>query len=438
MGGLRARNGGAYPLAEGISCANSIAATLLGAAMLLGPAAAHAAPAHGTRAAAPHGPDAWHSIAAQFDITREIVPFENGMWGMMPRSVMEAYRRKTEMVNRRNSFYARRDFDADLERVRARAARDLGVAVEEIAFTRGATESLMTLINGYNRLRPGDAVLYADLDYDSTQAAFQWLKVHRGVDVVTIALPEPATHQALIDAYEAALKAHPKVRLMLVTHVSHRTGLVLPVAEIVSMARARNVDVIVDSAHAWGQLDFKLTDLKADFVGLTCQKWIGAPVGTGLMYVRRGRIGDIDAAIGNDGFSAGDIRRKIHTGTSNFAGFLALEDALDFHETIGAAPKEARLRALRDRWAEALRGRIDILTPSDPRLTSGIASFRLRGHTSQAQNVADAATLLKQFNIFTVERSGLASGSCIRVTCAIFTSEADVDRLVAALKTMAA
>lgn len=407
---------------------------LLGAALLLAPATAHAAPAGG----AARGPDYWRAIAAQFDITREIVPFENGMWGMMPRPVMEAYRRKTEMVNRRNSFYARRDFDTDLEKVRSRAARDLGVTVEEIAFTRGATEALMTLINGYNRLKPGDAVLYADLDYDSTQSAFGWLKTHRGVDVVTIALPEPATHQNLIDAYEAALKANPKVRLMLVTHVSHRTGLVLPVAEIVAMARARNVDAIVDSAHAWGQLDFKLSDLKADFVALTCQKWIGAPVGTGLMFVRRGRIGDIDTAIGNGGFAPDDIRRKTHAGTSNFAAFLALEDALDFHEKIGAGPKEARLRALRDRWAEELRGRIEILTPSDPRLTSGIASFRLRGHTSHAQNIADAQTLLKRFNIFTVERSGVASGSCIRVTCAVFTSEADVDRLVAALRTVTA
>jgi isopenicillin-N epimerase len=408
---------------------------LIGAALLLAPATAHAAAAADGAA---RGLDYWRAVAAQYDFTREIVQFENGMWGMMPRPVMEAYRRKTEMVNRRNSFYARRDFDAELERVRARAARDLGVAVEEVAFTRGATEALMTLINGYNRLEPGDAVLYADLDYDSTQSAFEWLKAHRGVDVVTIALPEPATHQNLIDAYEAALKANPKVRLMLVTHVSHRTGLVLPVAEIVAMARARNVDVIVDSAHAWGQLDFKLGDLKADFVALTCQKWIGAPVGTGLMFVRRGRIGDVDAAIGNGGFAPDDIRRKIHTGTSNFAAFLALEDALDFHEKIGAKPKEARLRTLRDRWAEELRGRIDILTPSDPRLTSGIASFRLRGHTSHAQNIADAETLLKRFNIFAVERSGVASGSCIRVTCAVFTSEADIDRLIAALRTMAA
>jgi len=148
---------------------------LIGAALLLGSTAhiASAAPA------APRDAQYWRSVADQYDITREIVPFENGMWGMMPRPVMEAYRRKTEMANRRNSFYARREFDADLERVRTRAARDLGVAVEEVAFTRGATEALMTLINGYSRLKPGDAVLYADLDYDSTQSAFDWHAVPR-------------------------------------------------------------------------------------------------------------------------------------------------------------------------------------------------------------------------------------------------------------------
>src|ERR1700744_1035421 len=188
---------------------------IAGGAALLGSAAANTGNA--ASAAAPNDTAYWHAIAAQYDVTREVVQFENGMWGMMPKPVLKAYQGYSETVNRRNSFYARRSYDADLEKVRAHAARDLGVPVEEIAFTRGATESLMTLIDGYNRLRPGDAVLYADLDYDSTQAAFRWLKLHRGVDVVAIDLPEPATHQNLIDAYDAALKANPHVRLMLLT-----------------------------------------------------------------------------------------------------------------------------------------------------------------------------------------------------------------------------
>jgi selenocysteine lyase/cysteine desulfurase len=115
------------------------------------------------------------------------------------------------------------------------------------------------------------------------------------------------------------------------------------------------------------------------------------------------------------------------------AAFLALEDALTFHETVGAKAKEARVRHLRDRWAEAVRGRVEVLTPSDPRLTCGITSFRLKGKTSAEDNRRLAETLLRRFNIFTIERTGVASGACIRITSAVFTSPADLDKLVAAL-----
>ena len=388
---------------------------------------------------APQDQDYWRAVAGQYDVTREVIQLENGNYGMMARPVLEAYKRHLEKVNSESSFYTRRTLGPDVAHARARVAANLGVDVEEITFTRGATESLMALIQGYNRLRPGDQVMYADLDYDSTQNAFHWLQAHRGVELTTFDLPLQATRQTLIDAYEAALAAHPKVRLLLLTHVGHRTGLVLPVPEIMEVARRHNVDVILDVAHSWGQLDFKLPDLKADFVGLTCQKWIGAPIGVGVMYIRRERIHDIDIAPGNDQIASDRIHDRVHTGTSNFAGFLSVVEALDFHEAVGARAKEMRLRHLRDRWAEALRdhGRIEILTPQDPRLTCGITSFRLKGQVSEAQNRALVADLLKRFNIFTVERSGTAIGSCVRVTPGIFTQEAEIDQLTAALKTLA-
>jgi isopenicillin-N epimerase len=390
--------------------------------------------------AAPNESAYWRGIAGQYDLPRDVIQLENGNWGAMARPVAQAYQRKLDMVNTATSFYSRRDFGPDLMKLRARVATTLGVLPEEIAFTRGATEALMTLIGGYNRLRPGDQVLTADLDYDSTQAAFRWLQDKRGVDLVTFAIPEPATWQGLIDAYARMLDAHPKVRLMLLTHVGHRTGLVMPVKEIVALAKARGVDVIVDSAHAWGQIDCNLGTMGADFVGLTCQKWIGAPIGVGILYIRKSRFDAIDQAMGAEGEGADDINSRIHTGTANFAAYLALADALDFHEGIGGKAKERRLRYLRDRWAEGLRGdkRIEILTPSDPRLTCALTSFRLRGQTSLAQSKAVAAELLQRFRIFTIHRDGVASGACVRVTPGVFTMEEDVDRLILALRSIAA
>jgi selenocysteine lyase/cysteine desulfurase len=380
----------------------------------------------------------WRGIAAKFDLPRGVVQLENGNWGAMARPVLAAYQARLARVNTDTSLYSRRGFGPDAMAVRARIAADLGVAPEEIAFTRGATEALLGLIGGYNRLRPGDQLLYADLDYDSMQAAFRSVARRRGIDAVSIALPEPATHQGVIDAYAAALAAHPRVRLMLLTHVNHRTGLVAPVREIVAMARQRGVDVIVDSAHAWGQLDVRIGDLGADFVGVTCQKWIGAPLGVGLAYIRRDRLDAIDPSIGEDPGPRSTTQQRIHTGTTDMAALLTVNDALDFHQRIGVHAKEARLRHLRDRWAEQVRGLpgIEVLTPADPRMTCALTSFRMTGRTSMGDNRAVAKQLLDRFGIFTVERDGPARGACVRVTPGIFTSIDDVDKLVVALRAL--
>lgn len=378
----------------------------------------------------------WAEIAAQYDLPSGVVQLENGNWGVMSRPVLAAYERHQRMVNRQSSYYTRREYGPDLQRVRERIAGVLGVSAEEIALTRNATEALQALIGGYNRLRPGDAVLYADLDYDSMQAAMNWLRERRGVEVVRIELPEPASYQGLIDAYERAFRQHPRIKLVLLTHLSHRTGLVLPVKEIVALARARSADAIVDSAHAWGQIEFRPTELGIEFMGLNLHKWMGAPVGVGAMYIRRERIADVDPFMANDEVPASDIRARVHTGTANFAAYLTVADALDFHDQIGGTPaKAARLRQLRSLWVTPLRdhSRIQILTPDDPRLSGGITSFRLIGRDS----VDVARELLEKHKIFTVHRVGVAAGPCVRVTPAIFNSPDDMQKLVQALGHMA-
>lgn len=382
--------------------------------------------------------DDWRRIARLYDLPAGVVQLENGNYGVMARPVRTAYAGHIDRVNRDGSFYTRRGYERDLGVLRTRVAASLGVMPEEIEFTRGATEALQALIGGYGKLRPGDGVLYADLDYDAMQTAMGWLAQRRGAVPVTIALPEPATRQGLIDAYAQAFDANPHVRLALLTHLSHRTGLVLPVAEIVALARMRGVDCIVDSAHAWGQIPFTLADLGADFVGLNAHKWIGAPLGVGILYCRKSRIADLENYMGEPG-PVDALRTKVHTGTANFAAFLTLGDALDFHESIGAARKAERLRALRDRWAEPLRDHpaFEILTPAAPGLSGGLTSFRLRGQTTPAEARALAKRLLDEHKIFTVARFGVARGACVRVTPSIFTSEDDIDRLLAALRTIA-
>jgi selenocysteine lyase/cysteine desulfurase len=409
-----------------------------GAALSAAPAFAGEASALGFTPRADARPDDeayWAQVAGLYDKPEGFIQLENGHFGAMARPVRAAYERITEHVNRETTLYTRGAVNPDLQAARLEIAAFLGVSADEIVFTRGATESLQALIGGYNRLRPGDAVLYADLDYDAMQGCMEWLAHRRGVQVVRIDLPEPATRQNLIDAYEAAFRAHPNVRLALLTHLSHRTGLVPPVRQIADLARSRGIDVILDSGHALGQVDFQLTDLGVDFAGLNLHKWIGAPLGVGLIYVKKARIADIDPSMSEPPDSP-RIDARVHTGTINFAAALAAVDAVRLHRAIGIAPKAARLRHLRDRWAEALRGRsgIEILTPQDPSLYAALTSFRLSGRTTMAQNAAIRRRLFETSRILTVERAGPAKGACVRVTPSLVNTSEEMDRLVAALR----
>jgi len=402
--------------------------TLLGAAALpfAAPAIAASAVAH----------DDWERIAREYDVTRDVIQLEHGNWGMMARPVLAAYEAMVERVNRDTSYYARRTMVGDLEKARAALASAMGVGIDELAFTRNATEAMKVLILQYNRLKPGDAVLYADLDYDSMQTSMESLGARRGVRVIKIALPEPASRASLIEAYRAAFDANPAVKMVLLTHLSHRTGIVLPVAEISDIARERGIDALVDAAHSVGQLDYRLPDLKADFVGINVHKWIGNPLGVGALYIRRDRIDAIEPDPAEKP-GATDIQSRVHTGTPDYAAQLTVPTALAFQAAIGAGPRAARLKALRDRWVHKVRDlpQVQILAPDD--LHGAITSFRLRGRTSHDDNVAIAKTLLDKYRIFTVHRDGLASGSCIRVTPSLASRMSDVDALAAAIRSLA-
>jgi selenocysteine lyase/cysteine desulfurase len=377
----------------------------------------------------------WSDVAALHDVDRSVTNLENGYWGVMAKPVLAEYIRQIERVNRENTILARSTYDAEAEAAREALARVVGVGASEIAFTRGATEALQLLISNYNGLEPGDAVAYCDLDYDSMQYAMAWLKDRRGVEVVTFAIPEPATRQAVLDAYAELLADTPKLKLLLVTHVSHRTGLVMPVADIAAMAKAKGVDVILDAAHSWGQIDFAVKDLGVDFIGFNLHKWIGAPLGLGFVHIARDRLDMIDRAYGDLDWPQDDIRSRVHTGTTDFATVLTLPAALRLHEEIGAPAKAARLRHLRDVWvakARTLPG-VEILTPDEAGMAGGITSFRLAGKGSKNEVDALRTVLREKYAVLTVRRAGIAKGQALRVTPAIHSSEADVERLAAAL-----
>jgi selenocysteine lyase/cysteine desulfurase len=381
-------------------------------------------------------------LPRHFDVEPGIHNLEAGYWSMMPRIVAQTYARHTAAVNSANAIWARNvladgsGLAAANRAAQAAIARQMGCAPPEIAITRSGADALQMLITNYKPLKPGDAVIHCDLDYDVMIAAMKWLGSHRGANVVSFAMPEPATTANILAAYEDVLRRTPAAKLLLVTQVSNRTGLVTPVKEIVAMARARGVDTIVDAAHGVACLDFQLDDLGADFVGWSVHKWTSAPLGTGAMYIRRGRIADIDIAFENHNHPDDDINTRAPAGTVNFPALLTIPTAVDFHFAVGAAAKEKHMRGLRDRWVNALRDRpnVEICVPDDPARYCAITSFRLRGMKTEDDAKQVQRTLFERYRIHTVWRGGIARGPTIRVTPGLYSTPADVDALAAALR----
>lgn len=381
----------------------------------------------------------WRAVAERYAVGGDVTNLEAGYFGMMAAPVLAAHHRHIDRVNRESSWFARTSFGEIAGEALGRTASALGVSPDEMAFSRNATEALQTLILQYNRLRPGETVLYADLDYPAMQEAMNALAARVGATVATLDLPEPASRSGVLDAYAAAFDAHPRTRLLLLTHANNKTGLIHPVSELVAMAEARGIDVVVDAAHSFGQVPLSLPELGAPFVGVNLHKWVGAPVGVGALYIRRDQLEAIDRAPGEEG-PLDETRTRIHTGTTSFATVMTVPDALDFQEAIGVTNKSARLRYLRDSWAVAarrIRG-IDVLTPDDPELVCALTSFRLHGDGSREGNRALARALADEFGLFTVHRTGLAGGDCVRVTPSLYNTPADGERLVAALEVLAA
>jgi len=376
----------------------------------------------------------WREVASYYDRTEGILNLEHGYWGKMAQPVQAAYLEALQMVNAQNSFYARKDFDADEAEATRRIAAALGAHDDEIVITRNATEACHNLIRQYRGLEAGDAVLLADIDYPGFKPHMHWLRQGRGVRVVEISLPARADQATIRDLYVRAFEANPDLSLMLITHVSNQHGLVVPVAEIAAEARRRGIDVICDAAQSWGLLDFRITELGVDWAAFNLHKWIGAPLGTGAMYIRRGSLEKIAPYPGESDET--QIKSRIHSGTINFASRLAIPAALDFHDALGPANKEARLRYLRSLWTEEAQRmkHIEVLGGSDEPSWTGIASFRLVG-----KSTIDDAQHLQQWlenesGIFTVVRKGLASGACVRITPQVFNSADEMGRLVDAMK----
>ncbi|HVH12983.1 MAG TPA: aminotransferase class V-fold PLP-dependent enzyme, partial [Longimicrobium sp.] len=307
-------------------------------------------------------------------------------------------------------------------------ARMFGCDAEEVAVTRGASESLQICQNGFD-LRRGDEVVTSDQDYPRMLTTWQQRERRDGIVLRQVQLPVPAEDaDEVVRRFEAAIT--PRTRLLHVSHMINLTGQILPVRRIVEMARRRDIPVIVDGAHAFAHFAFTRDELDCDYYASSLHKWLYAPHGTGLLYVRRDRIPALWPLQAAEPRLDANIRKFEEIGTHPAANFLAIAEALVFSEGIGLERKAARMVYLRDRWARALMAhdRVRMNTSLRPGFAAGLANFGIEGIDPGAL----VAYLFDRHRILATPIKHAAVEG-IRVTPNVYTTPAEIDVFVAAV-----
>lgn len=325
--------------------------------------------------------DFWEPIQRAFDLDRTWINLNNGGCSPAPSHVMAQLERDLRFSNELPVIEMWRTLEPRIEIVRRELAREFGCDTEEMAITRNASEALLTLIHGID-LKAGDEVLLSNQNYGRMMNGWKQRARRQGIVVKEISFPVPCTTpQQIVDAFAAGITN--RTRVIEITHITNLTGQILPAKEIIQMARARNIDVFVDGAHAFAQFPFTRDELGVDFYGTSLHKWLLAPIGTGFLYVRRNRIGDIWPLYAENDGQTNDIRKFEEIGTHPAANHNAVSVSLAFHRAIGVGRKSARLMYLRDRWAKRLlaegQGRVKVLTPLDSKWGGGLGFFNVDG-----------------------------------------------------------
>lgn len=367
--------------------------------------------------------DYWAAIQQAFSVTRGIVNLNNGGVSPSPRLVTEAFVRYTWQQEDATAYTMWQILEPQSETVRTGLAEVFGCDAEEIAITRNASESLEILLMGMD-FKAGDEILTTTQDYPRMLTTLKQRELREGLKVNLIKIPiAPNNVEDIAAAFERAVT--PRTKLILISHQINLTGQITPVKKVCEMAKSKGIETIVDGAHAFAQFDFKQADLGCDYYGTSLHKWIYAPKGTGMLYVKKDKIPKIWALMASEDKNKGDIRKFEEIGTHSAAMRLAIGEAVLFHNAIGGKRKEERLRYLSRYWMNKLKDvpKVGFNTSFDPRQSCAIANFKVDG----VDPVALGSYLMSKHKIFTTpivhdEFSG------IRITPNVYTTLWELDR----------
>ena len=377
----------------------------------------------------------WREIQLAFKLDRSLINLNNGFTCPTPRVALESVWRYMDMINMLPVHY-QGPIAGNTQTIRRRMAAEFGCGEEEMALTRGASESLQIVQNGID-LKAGDEVITTEQDYPRMLTTWDQRMRREGIKVTRLQFPVPATQDFLYRMFEKAIT--PQTKVFHFTHITNLTAQLFPVQRLSRLARSKGIVTIVDGAHALGHFPFKLQDLECDAYGVSLHKWLLAPIGNGCLYVRKESIPKFWPLQAAPEQQDDDIRKFEAIGTHPWAIRAALGEALAFHQAIGAERKAARLRYLSLRWANALKvhPRIKILSDlSEPPQAWGVVAVSVDGMDVRAL----AKFLMNKYRIVVVPLVGGAPPNSVfdytalRVSPNVYTTLEEIDTFISAME----
>jgi selenocysteine lyase/cysteine desulfurase len=383
-------------------------------------------------AAVAQNEDFWSVIQRGYSVSPQIINLNNGGVSPSPIVVQQAVERYNQLSNEGPSYFMWQILDQGREPLRQKLAHLAGSPADEIAIDRNATEALNTIIFGLP-LKAGDEVLGAKQDYPNMMAAYRQRAERDGIVYKQISFDFPIEdNDAIVKAYEQAIT--PRTKLIHVTHMVNWVGQLMPARQIADMAHAHGIEVIVDGAHSFGLIDFKIPDLDCDYFGTSLHKFLSAPIGSGMMWVKADKIEKIwPLTCGNTHSS--DIRKFEVLGTRSFPIEQGIGEAINFHQAIGSRRKQERIFYLKNYWATRVCNipGVKLHTSLDPRFSCAICGVSIDGMTPNALMTA----LFDRYKIHTVGMD-YENIHCVRVTPHVYTTILDLDKFVGAIDEIAA
>ncbi|MDB5221767.1 MAG: cefD [Chitinophagaceae bacterium] len=376
--------------------------------------------------------DYWAVIQQAYSVNPNIINLNNGGVSPAPKVVQDALDRYNKLTNEGPSYYMWRILDQGREPLREKLAELAGCDSDQVAINRNSTEALNTVIFGLN-LKVGDEVIGTKQDYPNMINAWKQRAAREGIVYTQISFDFPVEDdEAIVNAYEKAIT--PKTKLLHITHMVNWSGQLMPVKKIAKMAHAKGIEVLVDGAHSFGLIDFKIPDLDADYFGTSLHKFLSAPVGSGMLWIKKDKIKNIWPLICNDKPNSDDIRKFETIGTRSFPIEQAIGEAINFHNAIGSKRKQERIHYLKNYWASAVKQNpnVKIHTSLNPKYSCAICGVSVNGITpAELDN--------RLFNNYKIHTVGIVweNISCVRVTPHVYTKLKDLDKLIKAINEIA-